>query len=59
MNDADLELIRIETELSEWKEELGEYFPSFLNGVLISRLMKAEDEVVFLRKRLNTIEIFR
>lgn len=59
MKDPQVALICIENELSEWKEELGEYFPSFLNGVLMSRLMKAEAEIEFLRKCLHSSEIFK
>ncbi len=59
MKDPQIALIRIEDELSEWKEELGEYFPSFLNGVLVARLMKAEAEVEFLRNRLFLVEMLK
>lgn len=55
MNDVKLALIRTEIELGEWKETLGTRFPSFLNHVLMSRLMKAESEIEYLRK----IEAFR
>lgn len=50
MTETEMELKRIEIELGEWKEELGSNFPSFLNHVLVSRLMKAEDEIKYLRK---------
>ncbi len=42
MMDVKTELERIETELGEWKEELGDQFPFFLNHVLVARLMKSE-----------------
>jgi hypothetical protein len=41
---------RTETELSEWKEELGDNFPSFLNYHLAARLMKAEEHIQHLEK---------
>lgn len=59
MIETELALIRIETELSEWKEELGDQFPSFLNHVLISRLLKSQDEIEFLRRCLNSNNVFR
>jgi hypothetical protein len=59
MNDVEQSLFRIETELSEWKEELGEQFPCFLNHMLMSRLMKAEEEIEFLRRCLNSQEAMK
>lgn len=50
MDDVKQALIRTEIELGEWKETLGTRFPSFLNGVLMARLMKAEAEIEYLRK---------
>ena len=50
MNDTKLALERTEIELGEWKEVLGDKFPSFLNHVLMARLMKAQDEIEYLRK---------
>ena len=45
----------IETELSEWKEELGDNFPSFLNHVLVARLIEAEEHLDFCRKMLEVV----
>ena len=50
MMTADKYIERTETELSEWKEELGDKFPYFLNYVLAARLMKAESDITFLKK---------
>ena len=43
-------LERTEIELSEWKEQLGDKFPSFLNHVLAARLIAALERVEFLDK---------
>lgn len=43
-------LQRADDELGEWKETLGRQYPKFLIRVLIARLLKAEDEIAFLRK---------
>ncbi len=43
-------LERTETALSEWKEELGDNFPSFLNHVLAARLIEAEGRIEYLEK---------
>jgi len=43
-------LDRTEMQLSEYKEVLGDNFPTFLNYHLAARLIKAEKEVAFLRK---------
>ena len=48
-------LTRTEIELGEWKEELGDNFPSFLNHVLIARLIKAEDHLDFLNKMIEVV----
>ena len=43
-------LERTETELSEWKEELGGNFPSFLNHILAARLIAANEHIEYLEK---------
>ena len=43
-------LDRIETQLGEYKEELGDNFPVFMNYHLAARLIKAEQEIEFLRR---------
>ena len=52
-------LDRTELALSEYKDELGDNFPTFLNYHLASRLLKAEAEVEYLRRCLNSREVFR
>lgn len=59
MIDIKTELERIEIELGEWKEELGDQFPSFLNHVLVARLIKLEFDLSFYKKRIENLEIFR
>ena len=49
-------LKQAEDELSEWKETLGDGFPEFLNHILVARLLKAEDEIRFLRSRIFHME---
>ena len=50
-------LDRTEMELGEYKEELGDNFPIFINYHLASRLLKAESEIQYLRRRLATKEL--
>lgn len=42
-------LKRAEDDLGEWKEEFGTKFPIFLNHFLVARLLRAEDEIAYLR----------
>lgn len=49
MDNVQIELERIETELGEWKETLGDNFSPFLCYTLMARLMKAEKEIRYLR----------
>lgn len=57
MNDTKIALKQIEAELGEWQEELGDQFPSFLNHVLMTRLLRAKEEVEFLRRCLSSNEV--
>lgn len=50
MDDVKLALIRTEIDLGEWKEVYGHNFPSFLNYHLMARLMKADEEIEYLRR---------
>jgi hypothetical protein len=50
MNEIQIGLARIETELGEYKEELGANFPIFLNYHLTARLIAAQKEIAYLRK---------
>ena len=59
MTETELALKRIETELGEWKEVYGARFPSFLNHVLMARLIKSYDEIVHLRRCLDSKTVYR
>ena len=50
-------LDQTEMALSEYKEELGDNFPLFINYHLAARLLKAEREIEYLRRRLATKEL--
>lgn len=45
-------LKKAEEDLSEWKETFGDDFPIFLNHFLVARLLRAEDEIEYLRSRI-------
>jgi hypothetical protein len=59
MDKVRIALERTETELGEWKDQLGDKFPSFLSYHLMARLMKAEGEVLHLSRCLKSSEVFR
>ncbi len=59
MNDTEIALKRMETELGEWKEVYGTRFPTFLNYTLMARLIEAKEEVEYLRRCLNSTKAFR
>lgn len=40
----------IDQELIEWKEHYGREYPAFLNYVLASRLIKAQDYIDYLER---------
>lgn len=50
-------LDRTEMALSEYKSELGANFPLFVNYQLAARLLKAEAEIEYLRRRIATQEL--
>lgn len=52
-------LKRTETELVEWKIELGRNYPTFLNHYLMAKLLKSEQEIEYLRRVLKSYEAIR
>ena len=57
MKNVQMELERIETELGEYKEMLGDNFPLFVNYHLAARLIKAQSDIAFYKKRLFEKEL--
>lgn len=49
-------LERAESDLIEWKEQFGDQFPIFLNHFFVARLLKAEDEILYLRRAIKHME---
>lgn len=50
MNEIQMLLDQTENALSEYKEELGDNFPVFVNYHLAARLVKANDQIAVLKK---------